>query len=199
MGPYGDQRREDAAWYPFSAELSLQVDRHLLESWAESTVVKGRWEVRKYPSSFECACYKYMHLLYLYICMPCTYMYMCIQMGHIHMACICTHIDFTVYGCEGKKKIRTHSTLFYVGKKKNKNKNNCINKIWEQRVLTKARIFVILKWKSSHRTDYLQIPTVYHRQDFNDSPSSICLHGDISTDTGCHGNLKQLIWACSLG
>ena len=153
-----------------------------------------------------------MHLLYIYKCV-CVYIYTYIYVHiyiyacHVH-ACICVYkwgiytwpvyAHTLIYSVWLWREEEDKDSLNPFPCRKEK-KTTCINKIWEQKVLTKARMFVFLKWKISHRTDYLQIPTFYHKQDFNDSPSSICLHGGISTDTGCHGNLKQLVWACSLG
>lgn len=177
----------------FLSWVCLQVDRHLSESWAESAVVKGRWEVMIYASALECACYEciYTCIYYICICTPCTYMYMCVQMGaytHLYMH---THRFYNVWlwrEAEDKDSLKPLPCR--------KKRNNYIKKIWEQKVLTKARMFFFLKWRSPTGQIISNYPLSITSSIY---PSSVCLHGGISTDTGCHGNSKQLVWPCSLG
>lgn len=156
----------------FCSWICFQVDEHLTESWAESAMVKGRWEVRISASAFDSAYFECTYVYIYCVCIYthahiCVYVYVCVNGGiYTHM---CTHIDFSVCSWEGKQKIRTLSNLFHAEKKR----NIYIKMMWEQKVLTKARAFFFLKWKITHRIDCLQMPTFHHRQDFNDSPSSV--------------------------
>lgn len=115
---HGGQGRENAAWCPFSAEFASRwtgiCQNHELRVlwWKEG----GKsWYMRLHLNVHVMNVYTHAFTIYVYahhvhICI-CVY-----KWGHIHTY-ICTRIDFTMYGCEGKQKIRTLSNLFHAGKK----------------------------------------------------------------------------------
>lgn len=94
-----------------------------------------------------------------------------------------------MYSYEGKQKIRSLLNLFQGGKK---------TTVLRTESSDKSKNVFLFKVKDLPLIDSLQIPASYHKQDFNDSPSPVCLHGGITTDSGCHGDLKQVVWLCSL-
>lgn len=99
--------REDGAWCSLSTESASRWIAYLSESWDESAMVRS-WEVsicvrRCYMcTNVPIMCVYNVHLVFMYI-----FTYKC---RHMH---IDTHtMDFTMYSCEGKQKIRLLLNLF---------------------------------------------------------------------------------------